>query len=148
MTRRSFRPAVAGLALLGLLAASPAAIAEAPPAPAPVRLELNRLESVATGCRVYLVIGNEREEALRSLKLDLVLFGRDGVIDRRLAVETGPLHAEKTAVKLFDVADYPCPELGSVLVNDVLACEGEGGTIPACLGLLELATRAAVPLTR
>lgn len=94
------------------------------------------------------MIGHGRAESLNSLKLDLVLFGRDGVIDRRIAVETGPLHAAKTTVKLFDVADYGCAELGSVLVNDVLACESEAGTVPACLATLQLATRAPAALTR
>lgn len=114
----------------------------------PIRLELNRLEPVGADCRVHLVIGNARAEPLRSLKLDLVLFGQDGVIDRRLAVEAGPLRAAKTAVKQFDVAGYGCEELGSVLVNDVLACEGEGGPVPACLEHLKLATRTTVALTR
>ena len=32
------------------------------------------------------MIGHGRAESLNSLKLDLVLFGRDGVIDRRIAI--------------------------------------------------------------
>ena len=46
---------------------------------------------VDAGCRVYLVVGNDGAKALESLKLDLVLFNSDGVIDRRLALEAGPL---------------------------------------------------------
>lgn len=147
--RASVRLRLAATLLSGVLLTVAAAAQEAPPTAAtPIRLELNRLEQVEGGCRVYLVVGNERAEPLKSLKLDLVLFGGDGVIDRRLAVETGPLHAAKTAVKLFDVAGYGCPELGSVLVNDVLACEGRAGAVPACLDLLQLATRTPVALTR
>ena len=108
--------------------------------PAPIRLELNRLEPVEQGCRVYLVVGNEGAEALQSLKLDLVLFRSDGVIDRRLALETGPLRAAKTSVKLFDLTDLPCDGLGSILVNDVLAC-GASGEAADCFPRLALATR-------
>lgn len=146
MTTPCLRRGFAGALLVGLSAAPWAATA-AEPGP-PLRVELNRLEPVAGGCRVYLVVANGRGAALRSLKLDLVLFGQDGVIDRRLAVEAGPLHGQKTSVKLFDVAGYACPDLGSVLVNDVLACEGEAGPEAGCLGRLELASRAPVALTR
>ncbi len=162
MTRASFflyplAGTATSLAISLSVGASPAVAQEAPtadPAAAgaaadvPIRLELNRLEPVEAGCRVYLVIGNKRAKPLKSLKLDLVLFGQDGVIDRRLAVEAGPLRAAKTSVKLFDVAGYGCGDLGSVLVNDVLACEGDKGPEPACLERLQLATRAPVALTR
>ena len=77
---------IIGGTVLALISAASAATAE----PAPIRLELNRLEPVDTGCRVYLVVGNDGAQALESLKLDLVLFGSDGVIDRRLALEAGP----------------------------------------------------------
>lgn len=125
--------------LLTLLLAAPAAANE------PIRLELNRLEPVGKGCRVYLVVANPDPAPLKSLKLDLVLFGTDGVIDRRLALEAGPLRAGKTSVKLFDLADYPCESLGSVLVNDILACEADGVGAPGdCFDRLALSTRASV----
>jgi hypothetical protein len=124
-------------ALLVLLCGGAAMAAE----PAPIRLELNRLEPVEKGCRVYLVVGNEGTEALQSLKLDLVLFRSDGVIDRRLALETGPLRAAKTSVKLFDLTDLPCDGLGSILVNDVLSCGASGEAGSDCFPRLALATR-------
>jgi hypothetical protein len=125
-----------------------AAAAEQPTTPEPIRLELNRLEPAGNGCRVYLVIANTGATALDSLKLDLVLFGADGVIDRRLALEAGPLRAAKTSVKLFDLADYGCGELGSVLVNDVLACKSGTGEPTDCFARLALATRTPVGFTK
>ena len=89
-------------------------------------------------CRLSFVIENKADHALESLKLDLVMFGRDGVIDRRLVVELGPLRAAKTMVKTF-AADGACDALGAVLVNDVTACApGDAGT---CLARLELKSR-------
>lgn len=41
---------------------------------------------------------------LDPMRLDLVLFGRDGVAARRLAVDIGPLPGSRTVVRLFDVA--------------------------------------------
>jgi hypothetical protein len=91
------------------------------------------------------VIANPGEAAVDSLKLDLILFGKDGVVDRRLALEAGPLRAAKTSVKLFDLADYGCDQLGSVLVNDVLGC-ADAGQGPDCLA--QLATRTPVAFTK
>jgi hypothetical protein len=75
---------------------------------------------------------------LTSLKLDLVIFSKDGAIDRRLLVEMGPLHATKTIVKSFDV-DSACPPISAVLVNDVTACAPDSAS--ACLDRLVLSSR-------
>lgn len=89
--------------------------------PAPLRLELNRLEPRDGLCRVWMV-ANAGADALDPMRLDLVLFGRDGVAARRLAVDIGPLPGNRTVVRLFDVASQPCDGIGQILMNDVLAC--------------------------
>src|ERR1700704_6677155 len=57
----------------------------------PIRVELNAAESVQSRCRLSFVIENKSEAAIESLKLDLAVFGRDGVIQRRLVTELGPV---------------------------------------------------------
>lgn len=131
-------------AMLLLWSAAPAMAVDQPA----IRMELNRLEGVDAGCRVYLIVGNDGAKALESLKLDLVLFNSDGVIDRRLALEAGPLRPAKTSVKLFDLTDLPCKGLGSILVNDVLACREAGGAEPDCFSRLALATRTPAGFTK
>src|SRR3546814_153356 len=45
-----------------------------------VRIELNKLENTDSGaCRAYLLFENKTESAFAALKLDLVMFGPDGV---------------------------------------------------------------------
>jgi hypothetical protein len=132
--------------LLSLLAAAaalaPFGTAHAQAQQVPLRIELNRLEAQPQGCRVWLVVGNAAPEALESLRLDIVLFGRDGVVARRVAVEAGPLPAEKTSVRLFDLANLPCDGVGMVLLNDLLACNGtEAPARAACMGRLAVASR-------
>jgi hypothetical protein len=122
--------------LLLLPALAFAAAAAAPPSP--IRIELNAAAALQNQCSLSFVIENKDGAALRSLKLDLVLFGRDGVISRRLIAEMGPLRAAKTVVKAFAV-DGDCAALGSVLVNDVTACVP--GEADACLARLELHSR-------
>lgn len=124
--------------LLGVCAASHAIAAE----PAPVKLELNRLEAREGSCRVWLVAANPDPATIDPVRLDIVLFGRDGVAGRRLAVDIGPLPGGRTVVRLFDVTGQPCDEIGLVLMNDVLACNAtDPASRNACADRLALASR-------
>ena len=131
--------------LLGVLACC-ATLAGAAPALAAGRIsvELNKLETVGAGCRVYMVFANGTAGAISSYKPDLVLFGKDGVIAERLVVEGGPLPAGKTRVKLFDVQGLACAAVGQVLLNDLRACEGAGTDAAACLEATDTSSRAGV----
>lgn len=106
----------------------------------PIRIELNTLENVQNSCRLSFVIENKGEAPIETLKLDLVVFGRDGGIQRRLIIELGPVRGSKTVVRAFDV-EGDCGQIGSVLVNDVTACApGDPGT---CLDRLTLSSRSS-----
>ena len=59
------------------------------------------------------------------MRLDLLLFGRDGVVARRMVVDAGALPAEKTMARIFDVAGLDCAAIGSLLLNDIPACGAE-----------------------
>lgn len=103
----------------------------------PIRVELNILDAGQKGCRASFVIEN-KASAIDSLKLDLVIFGKDGAISQRLVVEMGPLRAAKTVVKTFDL-ESDCASAGSILLNDVTSC-----SLPepkACLDRLVLTSR-------
>ncbi len=110
----------------------------------PVLIELNRLEDQGNACRAYLVLANRGDAAVESLELDLVLFDRDGVIARRLAVQGGPLPAGRTQVRAFDVAGLGCDGLGRVLLNGIIDC-GPGIDSAACRARAEIAFRTAIP---
>jgi len=115
-----------------LLAGQAAAVDE------PLRVELNAVETAQNRCRMSFVLENKADKAVESLKLDLVVFARDGVIQRRLVVEMGPVRGAKTIVKVFEL-DGECGQFGSVLVNDVTACAP--GEPAACLDQLGLSSR-------
>lgn len=123
---------VAGmLALMVLIAPSTTAAAEDA-----IRVELNKIEPNGEACRAYMVIENATGRALETLKLDLVLFDTDGVVAKRLAVETAPLPPGKTGLKMFDITGLACPALGRVLLNDVLDCADASGPVADCLALV------------
>lgn len=107
-------------------------------------IELNKLEPAETACRAYLVFENRTANAYRSLKLDLVMFGTDGVIIKRLAVEGGPLAKDKTSVKLFEITDVTCEQIGRVLMNDVISCEDALGERQNCVDDVATSSRSAV----
>lgn len=109
-----------------------------------LRIELNKLEPVEGACRAYMIFENQSGQAYDSLKLDLVMFDSDGVINKRLAVEGAPLPAGKTSVKLFDIKDVTCEQLGRILLNDVLSCRSPTGERNDCLAEIETASRNLV----
>ncbi len=123
------RPLTAAAAFAAL---SVSAIAAEPT----VTVELNKLEPNGSACRAYLMLRNGAGTAFDSLKLDLVLLDTDGIVANRLAVETAPLTAGKTSLKVFDFADQPCGEVGRVLLNDVLTCQDNNGPRQDCLNVV------------
>lgn len=106
------------------------------------RIELNRLEPHAGGCRVHLVLANEGPEAYSAYQLDLVIFGSDGVIARRLALDTAPLRAHKTSVKAFDLNDLACANVSRILLNDVSRCATGEHELNDCVSAASLSSRA------
>ena len=111
-------------------------------------VELNKLEPLKNACRAWLVVQNRSDTAFTSLRLDLVMFGADGVIGRRLAVETAPLASGKTAVRLFDMEGTACDGISRVLLNDVLACRDESGEHEGCLAAIEMSSRTEAEFIR
>lgn len=111
--------------------------------PGTIAIELNKLEAREGGtCRAYVVFENRSGEAYEALRLDLIFFGVDGVIAKRLAVDAAPLKPRKTAVKLFDVADLDCAKIGQVLLNDILACrEKADAEAQGCADRLAVSSR-------
>lgn len=115
---------------------------------APLKIELNRLEPAGEACRTYMLVDNGRGPALKSLKVDLFAFDTEGVAQKRLAVELGPVQEKKTVVRLFDFAGLSCPKIGRILLNDVLACEGADASRETCLERIETATKTQAAFDR
>jgi hypothetical protein len=139
---------VPGFGLVGLTIALLLLGAPAIAADEQVRIELNKLEEREQSCRVHLVLENGSENGFVGYKLDLVLFGPDGIIARRIAVDVAPLRARKKSVKLFDVDGLACAGIGSVLVNDVLDCRSGAGETADCVESLTVSTRANVSFNK
>lgn len=139
---------VAGLVLAGTGAMAQESADKDAAKGAPLKIELNRLEPAGEACRTYMLVDNGRGPALKSLKVDLFAFDTEGVAQKRLAVELGPVQEKKTVVRLFDFAGLGCPKIGRILLNDVLACEGGDASRETCLERIETATKTPAAFDR
>ena len=106
-------------------------------------MELNKLEDRDGACRAYLVFGNGSGERFDDFVLDLIVFDRDQVIAKHLAVDAAPLRADKTIVKMFDIVGIGCADIGRILLNDVSKCESRNGARLDCIDLVAISSRAA-----
>jgi hypothetical protein len=113
-----------------------------------VAIELNKLEAQNAQCRAYFVIDNKGTTSYDVFKLDVVLFRPDGIIGQRFAVDLAPLKPAKRTVKLFDIANTPCDEVGSFLINDVMECKDQAGEVSDCLQKITLSSRTKNELTK
>jgi hypothetical protein len=139
------------LAASGFLLPSLAYAQEAPS----LTLELNKLEPVqaaagaAAGCRAYLVASDpEGGPKVDTLRLDLVLFGTDGVIARRIALDVGPVQPGRMQVRPFELRDLACDSIGQILVNDALICKIGGVDQTDCLDKLRTTSRVTTKLVK
>lgn len=112
-----------------------------------IEIELNKLEDKDNSCRAYLVFKNQTDSHFNEFKLDLVMFGSDGIISRRLAVDSSPLRSNKTSVKLFDIEGQSCEAISLILINDVLSCRDEYERND-CVDLIEASSKGNVSFVK
>lgn len=111
-------------------------------------IELNKLEDVGGQCVASLVLTNRLSETLEQVRFDLYVFDRNGIIARRLLLDTGPMRTDKTTVASFVLLSRPCADVGRLLVNNVPLCKTAAGAAVDCVAALNLTSRAAVPLAK
>jgi hypothetical protein len=111
-------------------------------------VQLNKVEPQGQGCRTYFVVTNKGAAAYEVLKLDLIVFRPDGVIGRRFAADLGPIKPNKRTVKLFDLDDTSCDQIGSILINEVLDCKVDDTQKPDCLADITASSLAKAQLTK
>ncbi len=118
------------------------------PSDGAITLELNKLEASEKGCRAYVVVSNPSSTTYDAYKLDLVMFQTDGVIGRRFALDLAPLRPSKRTVKLFELDNASCDNIGSFLVNDVLECRTASGPATDCLAGLKVSSLTKVGISK
>lgn len=108
-------------------------------------LALDALDPVEAGCRLSFVITNGMAAEIEDLSVEIAVFAADGGFDKMLRLNFGLLLDGKTRVRQFDVAGTPCEGIGSVLVNDIAACEAAALQPVDCLRAMRVTSRGDVP---
>ena len=131
--------------LIGWIAAAmlapAAALAQPEDAADPsLNIDLNRLEQIDANCRTYFVFVNETDIRFVRLRLDLFIFGGDGIVSSRVAVSQSEVGPGRTRVGLFDIPALECATIGRFLLNDV-SCETEMGARSDCIALITVSSR-------
>ena len=127
------------LATVLVISVAPAAAIE----PGQLGLELNALQQSEAGCRITFLAENRLGSEIGKSSFELALFGAEGSIDRLVALDFGVLPEGKSRVVQFELKQLACDEIGRVLVNDIIACEGGELTPASCLAALVPSTRTA-----
>lgn len=145
MSARLIRPFTQLLgALVAAMAISP--VSHAVAREGSIDIELNRLQQVEGACRVIVVFTNLFDVPITSLEVETVLFDPDGRAERFLVLKSQPLAPQKIRVHQYDLAGSSCSSIGSVLINDVVGCEGEGLNPNVCLAAVRLSSREQAKL--
>ena len=108
-----------------------------------VKIDLNKLEPREDACRAYFVVENGTENNFAEFTLDLFLFGADGVVTKRIVVDSAPLDVAKTRVRPVDFREVNCDNVSMILMNDIIKCKDGTGERQDCVSLVELSNRTA-----
>ncbi|WP_420415067.1 hypothetical protein [Roseibium sp.] len=136
---------VTAAALMVLATVIPVNLAIAQDVSGKIGLELNHVQpNQAGGCRLSVIATNGLERPIDKLGLELVVFNKDGIIDRLMRLDLRRMSAGKTKVQQFDLTDVPCDGLSRLHINDVLNCVPPAITGVYCPDLLELSNRTSV----
>jgi hypothetical protein len=138
--RSGFIQGLMGAALL----ATGAATAQAQDAPSSIAIELNGAEANDKACRLSFVVANGLEQGIDDLALELVLFDKDGRVDRFVVVRTAKVPAGKSRVRQFDIPATTCPAIARILVNDIKECAVTGLDPNGCAERITVATRSDI----
>lgn len=136
------------MALPGLLVGSVSALADEAKkqAGAGVVLELNNAQQVAESCRLSFISKNALTTPIKDLGIEIVLFDKDGLVSRFMALTFGRLPVQKSRVRRFDLPKTQCANLSKILINDVKSCGGVPGGAQACLDSMTVSSRGAIKL--
>ena len=104
------------------------------------RLELNKAETVENRCSLTFLVENKTNRTIDSLKPDLALFNAEGVIQRRMVIEMGPIRGMRTNVRTY-ATDGQCNQISAILINDTSTCAPIEAV--ACVDGLALSSRVS-----
>lgn len=109
-----------------------------------VLAELNKVETVESGCRSFFLFRNGTDTTLTGFEMSLAVLDRTGIIDRLLTIDAAPLPSRRTTLKLFDIPEMTCEDIGELILHDIATCAADDGRPLDCFDRLRLSSRAPI----
>ncbi len=112
-------------------------------------IEVNKFEEIeGGGCRAYFLFANDTPNSFEGFEMSLAIFDKSGVIDRLLSIDAAPLPVARTTLKLFEVPQIACANIGQILLHDVPVCKPQNAETVDCYPLINLTSRTSAPLVK
>ncbi len=112
-------------------------------------IEINKFEEIAGGgCRAFFLFQNSTPTSFEGFEMSLAIFNKQGVIDRLLSIDAAPLPVARTMLKLFEVPQIACTDIGQILLHDVPVCKPQNAENTDCYPLIDLSSKTSAPLVK
>jgi hypothetical protein len=112
-------------------------------------IEINKFEEIeGGGCRAFFLFQNSTPTSFEGFEMSLAIFNKAGVIDRLLSIDAAPLPVARTMLKLFEVPQIACTDIGQVLLHDVPVCKPQNAEATDCYPLIALSSKTSAPLVK
>ncbi len=108
--------------------------------------ELNNARQAGDNCRLSFVIQNKMPAAVEALSLEIVLFDKQGTVDRFLKLKAGALPMGKMRVKQFDLKGRNCADISKILINEIAECKGKELSPAICGSRLSISSNTPIKL--
>ena len=134
----------AGALAAVLLAGHPAAAQTAR-----LTIEINKFEEIeGGGCRAFFLFQNDTPTSFEGFEMSLAIFNKAGVIDRLLSIDAAPLPVARTTLKLFEIPQIACTDIGQILLHDMPICKPQNAENTDCYPLIDLASKTSAALVK
>ena len=112
-------------------------------------IEINKFEEITGGgCRAFFLFQNATPTSFEGFEMSLAIFDKQGVIDRLLSIDAAPLPVARTTLKLFEVPQIACTDIGQVLLHDVPVCKPQNAENTDCYPLIDLSSKTSAQLVK
>lgn len=112
-------------------------------------IEINKFEEIeGGGCRAFFLFQNNTPTSFEGFEMSLAIFNKQGVIDRLLTIDAAPLPVARTMLKLFEVPQIACTDIGQVLLHDVPVCKPQNAENTDCYPLIDLSSKTSASLVK
>jgi hypothetical protein len=114
-----------------------------------LRIEVNKFEEMeGGGCRAFFLFQNGTPNSLEGFEMSLAIFNKKGVIDRLLSIDAAPLPVARTTLKLFEIPQIACADIGQILLHDIPVCKAQNADAMDCYPIIDLASKTTAPLVK